>query len=53
MVAKDNLPINVTEKEGFKYLIKTVAPTYQLPGHNGANMVKAITDVFGKKQDEI
>lgn len=31
MIAKDNLPLNSTEKEGLKYLMKTVAPLYQMP----------------------
>lgn len=31
MIPKDNLPLNSTEKEGLKYLMKTVAPLYQMP----------------------
>lgn len=45
MIAKDNLPLNTCEKEGFKYLMKTVAPLYQMPGR------KKITDLIDDKYD--
>ncbi|KAJ8673395.1 hypothetical protein QAD02_004657 [Eretmocerus hayati] len=35
-IAKDNLPLCTTEREGFLYSMKTVAPQYELPGMNKA-----------------
>lgn len=32
MIAKDNLPLDITEKEGFKYLMGIVCPLYKIPG---------------------
>lgn len=32
MITKDNLPINSTEKEGLRYLMKTIVPLYNVPG---------------------
>ncbi|VEN52293.1 unnamed protein product [Callosobruchus maculatus] len=34
MIAKDNLPLDTTEKEGFKHLMQIVAPLYKLPGRH-------------------
>lgn len=31
MIARDNLPLNTVEKDGFKYLMKTIAPLYHAP----------------------
>lgn len=31
MIVKDNLPLNTSEKEGFKFLLKTIAPLYAVP----------------------
>ncbi|KAJ8913310.1 hypothetical protein NQ315_010978 [Exocentrus adspersus] len=45
MVAKDNMPLNLTEKDGFKFLLKTVAPLYQIPGR------KKITQLIDEKYD--
>lgn len=30
MLVKDNLPLQLTEKEGFKHFMKVLAPRYQL-----------------------
>lgn len=32
-LAIDMFPLNATEKEGFKRLLKTIDPKYELPGH--------------------
>ncbi|KAL1488133.1 hypothetical protein ABEB36_015091 [Hypothenemus hampei] len=32
MIAKDNLPYQTVEKEGFKFLMKTIIPLYKVPG---------------------
>lgn len=32
MIAKDNMPFNIMEREGFKYFMKTIAPLYSVPG---------------------
>lgn len=45
MIAKDNLPLNTTEKEGFQYLMKTIAPLYQAPRR------KKITEQIDEKYD--
>lgn len=45
MIAKDNLPLNTTEKEGFKYLMKTIAPMYQIPGR------KKVASLIEEKYD--
>lgn len=34
MIAKDNLPLSITEKDGFKRLMKLVVPHYKLPGRS-------------------
>ncbi|KAJ8950595.1 hypothetical protein NQ314_007820 [Rhamnusium bicolor] len=34
MIAKDNMPLNSTDKEGFKFLMKTIAPLYKMLGRN-------------------
>ncbi|XP_018578649.1 zinc finger BED domain-containing protein 1-like, partial [Anoplophora glabripennis] len=34
MIVKDNMPLNSTDKEGFKHLMKTIAPLYKIPGRN-------------------
>lgn len=45
MIAKDNLPLNTTEKEGFKYLLKTVAPLYKPLGRKSiSNLIKVYYD---------
>ncbi|XP_015118442.1 zinc finger BED domain-containing protein 1-like [Diachasma alloeum] len=31
MIAKDDLPLSATEKEGFRYLMSIVAPNYEVP----------------------
>jgi hypothetical protein len=31
MTAKDNCPLSITENEGFRYLMKIVAPRYKCP----------------------
>ncbi|XP_015121184.1 zinc finger BED domain-containing protein 1-like [Diachasma alloeum] len=31
MMAKDDLPLSATEKEGFRYLMSVVAPNYEVP----------------------
>ena len=43
MIAKDNMPFNTVEKEGFKYLMKTAVPLYKLPGR------KSITTYMEEK----
>lgn len=30
-IAKDNLPFNIVNKEGFKYLMKIATPLYKVP----------------------
>ncbi|CAH0562957.1 unnamed protein product [Brassicogethes aeneus] len=44
-ISKDNLPLNTTDKEGFKHLLKTAAPLYKIPGR------KAITNLIDKKYE--
>ncbi|XP_050296176.1 E3 SUMO-protein ligase ZBED1 isoform X1 [Anthonomus grandis grandis] len=34
MIAKDNLPLNTVEKDGFKYLMKVVVPLYRPPSRH-------------------
>lgn len=43
MIAKDNLPFNTVEKEGFKYFIKIAVPLYKTPGR------KTITTLIEEK----
>jgi len=43
MIAKDNLPLNTVEKEGFQYLMKTIVPLYKVPGR------KKITTLIEEK----
>lgn len=43
MIAKDNLPFNTVEKEGFKYFMKTAVPLYKIPGR------KSITTLMEEK----
>ncbi|XP_011860347.1 PREDICTED: zinc finger BED domain-containing protein 4-like [Vollenhovia emeryi] len=43
MLAKDNMPFNTVKKEGFKYLIKTTVPLYNVPGR------KSITKYMEEK----
>lgn len=45
MIAKDNLPMNSTEKEGFKYVFHTAVPLYKIPGR------KAISKLIYEKYD--
>lgn len=45
MIAKDNLPFQTVENEGFQYLLKTVAPLYKLPGR------KSITKLMEEKYE--
>lgn len=44
MIVKDNLPLNTTEKEGFKHLMKNVSPLYKIPGRK--SMTKLIDDKY-------
>lgn len=43
MIAKDNMPFNIVEREGFKYLMKTIVPLYNIPGR------KSITKYMEEK----
>lgn len=45
MICKDNLPLNTTEKEGFKYFMQGIEPLYKIPGR------KAITSMIDDKYD--
>lgn len=45
MIAKDNLPFNTVEKEGFQYLMKMTVPLYEVPGR------KTITMLMEEKYD--
>lgn len=31
MIAKDNMPLNTTEKKGFKYFMNVLSPLYKVP----------------------
>lgn len=44
MIVKDNLPLNTTEKEGFKHLMKNISPLYKIPGRKC--MTKLIDDKY-------
>jgi len=42
MIAKDNMPLSTTEKEGFKYFMQKAAPMYKLPSRNTTtNLIKS------------
>lgn len=43
MIPKDNLPLNTTDKEGFKYLMKAITAVYNLLGG------KVITKLMDQK----
>jgi hypothetical protein len=43
MIAKDNLPLNTTEHEGFRYLMQNLVPLYKIPGR------KMITHLMEEK----
>ncbi|KAJ8928549.1 hypothetical protein NQ314_018887 [Rhamnusium bicolor] len=45
MIAKDNCPLNITEKVGFQYLMRTVAPSYHIPGR------KTISNLMDEKYE--
>lgn len=45
MIAKDNLPFNTVEKEGFQYFMKTTVPLYKVPGR------KKITTLIEEKYE--
>jgi len=45
MLVKDNMPLWSTEKDGFKLLMKTVAPKYKIPSR------KTITKLISSKYD--
>ncbi|XP_025207175.1 zinc finger BED domain-containing protein 6-like [Melanaphis sacchari] len=45
MLVKDNMPLWSTEKDGFKYFMKTVAPMYKIPSR------KTITKLISTKYD--
>ncbi|KAL4119982.1 hypothetical protein QTP88_012732 [Uroleucon formosanum] len=45
MLVKDNMPFWSTEKDGFKYFMKTVAPMYKIPSR------KTITKLISTKYD--
>ena len=44
MIAKDNLPLNTVEKEGFKYLMKTIVPSYSIP--SGKKITRRIKEQY-------
>lgn len=45
MIAKDNLPFQMVENEGFQYLLKTAAPLYKVPGR------KSVTSLMEEKYE--
>lgn len=45
MIAKDNLPFQIVENEGFQYLLKIAAPLYKVPGR------KSITNLTEEKYE--
>lgn len=45
MIAKDNLPLSITEKSGFKYFIHKLAPMYKVPSR------KTVTYLIKNKYD--
>lgn len=45
MIAKDNLPFQTVENEGFQYLLKTAAPLYKVPGR------KSVTNLMEEKYE--
>ncbi|XP_066585169.1 E3 SUMO-protein ligase ZBED1-like [Prorops nasuta] len=44
MIAKDNCPLNIVEREGFKKLMKVIAPMYQIPSRK--NITKLIEEKY-------
>lgn len=58
MIAKDNLPIDTTEKEGFKYFIQGVAPLYKVPGrHRVTSLIEdkyhALSNIIKKELSRV
>ncbi|XP_011707608.1 PREDICTED: uncharacterized protein LOC105462603 [Wasmannia auropunctata] len=45
MVAKDNMPLNTVEKNGFQYFLKVVAPHYKIPAR------KQFTELMDNKYE--
>lgn len=45
MIAKDNMPLQTVDKEGFKNLMKTIVPLYSVPGR------KSITKKIKEKYE--
>lgn len=45
MVAKDNMPLNTVEKNGFQYFLKVVAPLYKIPAR------KQFTELMDNKYE--
>lgn len=45
MIAKDNLPFNTVEKEGFQYFMRTTVPLYKVPGR------KTVTTLIEEKNE--
>ncbi|XP_022166507.1 zinc finger BED domain-containing protein 1-like [Myzus persicae] len=47
MIAKDNMPLSTTEKEGFKYFMRKAEPMYKLPSRNTTtNLIKSKYEVL-------
>jgi hypothetical protein len=44
MLVKDNMPLWSTEKDGFKLLMKTVAPKYKIPSRK--TIIKLISSKY-------
>ncbi|CAH1114843.1 unnamed protein product [Psylliodes chrysocephalus] len=54
MLAKDTLPLNTVEKEGFKNLMKVTVPLYKIPGRSKmTNMVDEKYNILSYKMKEI
>lgn len=47
MIAKDNMPLNSTDKPGLQYFLKTTVPLYSIPGRN------KITTLIDAKYDHL
>jgi len=43
MICKDNMPLNTTEKEGFRHFIQGIESSYKIPGR------KAVTSMLDDK----
>jgi len=49
MLAKDNMPLSTTEKEGFKFFMQKAAPMYKIPSRKTmTNLIKTKYEVLSE-----